>query len=135
MSGPNEIRLGPETPCRPVPIPNRKPHRRRSRTRNKKPATAPAGPAGTVSVNTFFWKILVTRVNGKIRGARGFDHIRLKSSSAKADDPVITGLNEGQRRGLDCPHTGYWMRFRGHDRREGLRLISLCGKARYILCR
>src|SRR5262249_13961747 len=75
----------------------------------KIPSGVPPGPAGVVLVNTFFWKILVTRVNGKIRGASGFDHIRLKSSSAKADDPVIAGLDEGQRRGLDLPHTGYLM--------------------------
>jgi hypothetical protein len=38
--------------------------------RAKKPATASAGPAGAVLVNTFFWKILVTRVNEKIDVSR-----------------------------------------------------------------
>src|SRR5262249_35067373 len=33
----------------------------------KKPAAAPAGPARAVLVNTFFWKILVTRVNRNFR--------------------------------------------------------------------
>src|SRR5262249_42135203 len=31
------------------------------------PAAAPAGPARAVLVNTFFWKILVTRVNRNFR--------------------------------------------------------------------
>src|SRR6266702_1959901 len=30
----------------------------------------PPGPAGVVLVNTLFWKILVTRVNGKMRGCK-----------------------------------------------------------------
>jgi hypothetical protein len=45
------------------------------------------GPAGAVWVNAFFWKILVTRVNGKIRDASGF--IRL----ARHPLPVMRGLD------------------------------------------
>src|SRR5436309_13661792 len=33
----------------------------------KNPARSPARAAGTVSVNTLFWKILVTRVKRKVR--------------------------------------------------------------------
>jgi hypothetical protein len=46
------------------------------RPKQKIPSGVPPGPAGAVLVNTFFWKILVTRVNEKISPASGFDHIR-----------------------------------------------------------
>src|SRR5262249_40592830 len=44
--------------------------RRRWRARNKTGGGVPPGPAGIVLVSTLFWKILVTRVNGKMRGAQ-----------------------------------------------------------------
>jgi hypothetical protein len=132
-----------------LPIPNRTPHRRRSRARNKKPATAPAAPAGAVLVNTFFWKILVTRVNGKIRDASRC--IRL----APDPRPVMRGLDprihrkKGFFQGMDCRvkpgNDGGWVSANVVDigkaeirrllARRSAGLISLRGKARYILCR
>jgi hypothetical protein len=38
----------------------------------KIPSGVPPEPAGVVLLNTFFWKILVTRVNGKMREASRF---------------------------------------------------------------
>src|SRR5262249_32533354 len=89
MSVPKEVRLGSETPCRPFqsPIENRIAGAR-ARAK-KKPATAPAGPADAVLVNTFFWKILVTRVNKNFRPAL--------TAARRIPDPLLYGIKERRR--------------------------------------
>jgi hypothetical protein len=48
------------------PVFLQKTHRTRPQARNEKPAQHAARAPGVVSVNTRFWKILVTRVKRKI---------------------------------------------------------------------
>src|SRR5262249_51353069 len=114
----------------------------------KIPSGVPPGPAGVVLVNTFFWKILVTRVNGKIRHASGF--IRL----APCPRPVMRGLDprihrkKGFFQGMDCRvkpgNDDRWVSADAVIRKAETRcllvrrsagLISLRREARYILCR
>src|SRR5262249_7575344 len=86
MSVPKERRLGAETPC-PPSQPQTETRIAGARARaTKNPATAPAGPADAVLVNTFFWKILVTRVNKNFRPAL--------TAARRIPDPLLYGIKE-----------------------------------------
>src|SRR5262245_39565479 len=62
---------------------------RGARVRATKPGSVPPGPAGVVLVNTLFWKILVTRVNGKMRGRKRSFGCRAASVSDGQQSPIF----------------------------------------------
>src|SRR5262245_58809428 len=57
---------------------------------NKSPSGVPPGPAGAVLVNTFFWKILVTRVNRNFRPPL--------TAARRIPDPLLYRLERSEER-------------------------------------
>src|SRR6266446_3914176 len=77
----------------------------------KSPARSPARAAGIVSVNTLFWKILVTRVKRKVRA---FDRGAFPGGTRTAHRNELSrrGLLEDRRRGASTGQTAVRLRHR-----------------------